>query len=268
MKVTGITMVRNEADLIAGTIRHMAYHCDNLIVRDNGSTDGTRDILADLARNLCIRLSIIDDPDQAYYQAEKMTQLAQAAANLANGDELWIIPFDADELWNPWDNPHQTIRDLLAGQECDVAQAALFDYRATALDPEGTDPFQTMQWCTRKPAELPKVAFRWQEGATIWQGNHGVDLPAGGATQTLLRVNHFPYRSPKQFVAKAVQGARAYALTDLPEEMGKHWRDYGQLHETYGAQALEDVFRQYFWALSPTDAGLVHQPATYHGGRR
>jgi hypothetical protein len=266
--VTGISMVRNEVDIIATTIRHMAYQCDNLIVADNGSTDGTREILGDLAKEF--PLHVVDDSEPAYYQARKMTQLAELAADRANGDDMWIIPFDADELWNSRDDPNQPIRDLLEGQRVCVAQADLFDYRATALDPvvigPDVNPIMTMQWCTAHAAGLPKVAFRWQPGAQIHQGNHGVDLPDRGMTEILLRVNHFPYRSAHQFVAKALQGAAAYAATDLPDEMGAHWRAYGRLYDTYGRETLEDVFRQYFWVLSPTDAGLVHQPVIYHGG--
>jgi Glycosyl transferase family 2 len=263
MKVVGISMVRNEADIITQTVCHMAYHCDHLIISDNRSDDGTREILDDLAKDL--PLDVATDPDPAYYQARKMTALAELAATRFGDEELWIVPFDADELWNPWDDPNQPIRELLVDRLCCVAQAALFDYRATALDPPGVDPVKTMQWCTVKPAGLPKVAFRWQEGAQIHQGNHGVDLPDGGMTEILLRVNHFPYRSASQFVAKALQGAVAYEATDLPEDMGAHWRAYGRLYQTYGQQVLEDVFRQYFWTLSPTDGDLIHQPVTYHG---
>lgn len=259
-------MVRNEEDIIAQTVRHMAYHCDHLVIADNASTDGTREILDSLATRLPI--TVIADDDPAYYQSRKMTKLAEIAASISaewNDPLPWIVPFDADELWNLWDDPSRSMRDVLPLQTVDIAQAALFDYRTTALDPAGTDPIQTIQWCTAEPAKLPKVAFRWQPGSQIHQGNHGVTLPDWGSTAAILRVNHFPYRSAQQFVAKAVQGAAAYQATDLPEEFGAHWRAYGRLYEAFGPQALESVFRQYFWAFSPTDMELVHQPVTYHG---
>ena len=41
----GVSMVRDEADVIEGTLRHMADEVDELIVADNGSVDGTTDIL-------------------------------------------------------------------------------------------------------------------------------------------------------------------------------------------------------------------------------
>lgn len=43
VKVTGITMVRNEADIIRVTLAyHLAAGCDEILVIDNGSEDGTR----------------------------------------------------------------------------------------------------------------------------------------------------------------------------------------------------------------------------------
>jgi glycosyltransferase involved in cell wall biosynthesis len=254
MATFGIAMVKDEADVIPGTLRHLADELDRLIVVDNGSTDGTRDILADLTHEL--PLIVVDDPDPAYYQSRKMSALAEAAA--AQG-ATWIVPFDADELWLA----EHRLADVLAGCDADIATAELTDHYCTALDGPETDPFRSMVWRRREPAPLPKVAFRWQPGAVIHQGNHGVTLPAGGTEKPLLQVRHFPYRSPQQMVRKARNGAAAYRATDLPEDQGAHWRAYGALMDLHGEHIVEDVFRQHFWYLSPTDSGLVYDPAPY-----
>jgi hypothetical protein len=108
------------------------------------------------------------------------------------------------------------------------------------------------------------VAFRWEPGAVVHQGNHGVDLPSRAISVDLgFEVRHFPYRSPEQMVRKARNGAAAYRAADLPETLGAHWRSYDALIDRFGEQALHDVFRQYFWAFSPVDFGLVHDPAPY-----
>jgi glycosyltransferase involved in cell wall biosynthesis len=268
--VVAISMVRNEADIIRRNVLHTLYHVDHLIVADNGSTDGTRQILDDLATRYPI--DVVDDPEVGYYQSRKMTALADRAAADYKNTDLWIMPVDGDEFWNVWDDPSIPIKEFIASPLCgdfvgDVIEAALFDYRPSGLDPAGTDPVETIQWCTTKPAALPKIMARYRPGMIIHQGNHGVTLPNElGERQTLLRVNHFPYRSADQFVSKAVQGAAAYAQTDLPDDMGAHWRGYGRIHDTYGPNALKGVFGQYFWNMSPGDAGLVHQPATIHWG--
>jgi hypothetical protein len=121
-----------------------------------------------------------------------------------------------------------------------------------------------MQWRDPKPGALPKVAFRWQPGVVVHQGNHGVDTTyARVNVPDLLEVRHFPYRTAQQFVAKARQGAAAYAATDLPESAGAHWRLYGQVLAEHGEEALADHYRRHFWHLIPVDSGLIHDPAPY-----
>lgn len=256
MSVVGISMVKDEADVIAGTLRHMADEVDHMVVADNGSADGTRAILNDLATVL--PLTVVDDPETAYYQSAKMTALAEQAA--ADG-AVWIVPFDADELWY---SPHGRIADVLADVDADIVHADLFNHFATGVDPVGDDPFRTMVWRQRQPGALPKVAVRWRAGSVIHQGNHGADVPGGRpAVSGLLELRHFPYRSAAQFARKALNGAAAYAAADLPEDQGAHWRAYGLLADRYGPAVLGDVFRQHFWYLSPTDAGLMQDPAPY-----
>lgn len=254
MTTFAVSMVRNEVDVIEGVLRHMADEVDALIVADNGSTDGTRDILDKLTAEL--PLTVVDDPETGYYQSRKMTALADRAAGMG---ATWIVPFDADELWVA---PHR-IADVLAGLDAPVATAALYNHLRTAVDPDDPDPFRSMVWRRPQPLPLPKVAFRWEPGCVIHQGNHGVTRPSGSNAVPALEIRHFPYRSAAQFAVKAIQGAAAYAATDLPVDMGAHWRSYGELHRRMGREGLENVFRSHYWHLSPTDSGLIQDPAPY-----
>lgn len=256
MSVWGISMVKDEADVVAGTLHHMATEVDHLLVADNGSTDGTRDILAALAEDL--PLTVLDDLDPAYYQSVKMSRLAARAAERGAS---WIVPFDADEIWNGHGGP---LREVLpALPPANVAVARLTNHYATAIDPDVPDPFQRMVWRWPEPMPLPKVAFRWEPGAVIHQGNHGVTLRASRIASDALEVRHFPYRSAEQFVRKARNGAAAYKATDLPEDQGAHWRAYGEILDRLGEEGLADVYHKHFWYLSPTDSGLILDPAPY-----
>jgi len=254
MATFGICMAKDELDVIEGTVRHMADEVDHLIVADNGSTDGTREVLEELAAFM--PLTVLDDPEPAYYQSDKMTALAVRAVSAG---ATWIVPFDADEVWLA----PTRLRDVLADTEATVASAALFNHFCTAVDPVAVHPFDSIVWRQANPAPLPKVAFRWEPGAVIHQGNHGVSLPSGGQVEQLIEVRHFPYRSPEQFVSKARNGAAAYRAADLPENQGAHWRAYGDLLDRHGEDALRDVFRQHFWYLSPVDSGMVLDPAPF-----
>lgn len=251
--VVGIAMVRDEADIIGPVVAHMLEQVDHVIVADNGSTDGTRNILQSFD------VEIVDDPERGYFQSRKMTALAQLAAE-ACAD--WVVPFDADEWWY---SPFGRIGDVLTelAPQWLVASAALYDHRATGADPDDDNPISRMGWRTKEPAPLPKVACRTRDDLVIEQGNHGASY-TGGATAFpgLLVVRHFAYRSAAQFIRKARNGAAAYAATDLPVEVGAHWRGYGAIADAYGEDALGDVFREWFWTRFPQlDDRLMFDPA-------
>lgn len=254
--VWAVGMVKDEADIIEGTLRHLADEAlAGIIVADNGSTDDTAKILDTL--ELDCELVVVEDSDPAYYQSHKMTHLARLAAE--RGAE-WIVPFDADELWIAADRLGVILRDV--PDNVNIASARLFNHFPSAIDVDDPDPFRSIVWRQGEPAQLPKVAFRWHPDASIHQGNHGVDLP-DPLTAELFEVRHFPYRSAEQFIRKARNGAAAYAATDLPEDVGAHWRGYGLLLERYGETAVANVFREHFWFLAPFESGLVRDPAPF-----
>lgn len=250
--VFGISMVKDEADVVEATVRRMLDQVDRVLVADNGSTDGTREILDRLAGDLPV--TVRDDHEQGYWQSRKMTALAADAGEMGAS---WIVPFDADEVWY---SPFGRIADVLAEHpEASIATATLYDHVATGADPAEPDPTRRIGWRRREPGELPKVACRQYARVTIHQGNHGADH--GAHLDGLLVVRHFPYRSVEQFVSKVRNGAAAYAATDLPEDQGQHWRDYGRILAEGGPDALGDVFRQWFWTADPTgDSTLIYDP--------
>ncbi len=249
MTVFGVSMIRDEVDIVGHTVRNMARQVDRLIVADNGSVDGTRDLLADLAREL--PLEVVDDPERGDWQSRKMTALAHRAGEQGAS---WVVPFDADEWWY-W--THGRIADLLAsiGEGMMVVAAGLYDHVATGADPDEVNPVRRLGWRRRESLALPKVACRWREDLTIHQGNHGCDY--GGvlpASVDALVVRHFPYRSAAQFLSKVRNGAEAYRATDLPADVGAHWRQWGEILDRDGEEAVADVFRRWFWRADPTQA--------------
>lgn len=259
--VAAVSMFKDEGDVAYDVLCHMADEVGLIIVADNLSDDNTLAELIRAREELSRRAEIVilNDGEVGYYQSRKMTSLAQTAVEY--GAE-WIVPFDADELWYC----HEDRIDLWLGRmgpEVTSAQAQLWNHFGTALDAEGDSPFQRMIWRQNKPGALPKVAFRWQEGAVIAQGNHDVFLPQPGQRIGGLELRHFPYRSFEHFKRKAANGARAYAATDLPLTEGAHWRGYGEILERHGEDALREVFETYFWFLSPVDEGMVRDPAPF-----
>ena len=258
-----VTMMRDEEDVAGHVLRHMVSEgFDGIIVADNMSRDGTRAQLEAVARDAACRVIIVDDPVVGYFQSAKMTKLARDAAELG---ATHIVPFDADEIWY---HPTQRIGDFLRDLPADVgfAPAQLTNHFPSAHDAPSSNPFQSIVWRDPAPASLPKIAFQFDPDAMIEQGNHVVHLGRHASTRAIweLQIRHFPYRSEDQFVRKALNGKQAYdAAPTLPQDMGAHWRSYGSVVETHGAQAAVDHFRAHFWYADPVSRGLVHDPAPF-----
>lgn len=250
-RTIGVTMVRDEADVIGFTVAHMLAEVDAVVVADNLSTDDTRAILDQLAAEHPGRLLVVDDFDPSYRQSEKMSELARRARLQLGAD--WVIPFDADEWWYSPFGQIAGVLDTVAEQWL-VVPAPLFDHVATALDPDEMDPIRRLGWRRTEPAPLPKVACRWRDDLVIEQGNHGASYRGRATTfDPLLVVRHFPYRSPEQLVRKVRNGAAAYRAAGdaLPANFGAHWRQWGELLDQQGEEAIAELFRTWYWRADP-----------------
>lgn len=237
MSVAGIMMVRDEADIIERSIEHARSQVDWLIVCDNRSTDGTREILE--ASDAVSELEF--DEEIGYYQSEKMTRLAQLA--LAEGHS-WVVPMDADELWSV-EGGVMSVADLLRpmGPDVQIVTANLYDYLPPCAGLGGRHPFDAITRRRTVPGALPKVAARLHEDLVIEMGNHSANY---GGSRTLkvpgLMIRHFTWRSPEQYLRKIVNGMEAYRHTDLPFAYGQHWR----MHEGASDEEIVAHFHRWF----------------------
>ena len=95
-KFVGLSMVRNESDIIETFIRHNLTLLDELHIVDHNSSDNTREILT-LLKQEGLLIHIYHYNELEYAQERIMNQMMQYILN-NDADIDYIFPLDADEL--------------------------------------------------------------------------------------------------------------------------------------------------------------------------
>jgi hypothetical protein len=231
VKITAITMARNEADVIEAFVRHHAEIVDELVVADHRSVDGTSELLTALAaEGLPLTVRFEDSP--MHRQNAVLTGLMREAA-AAGAD--WVVPLDSDEFLVA---PNGTVRAALAGLTSErpwtVDQRF---YVPTPQDPRD-EPNVLRRICHRRLLDGSRwtrkivVPGRWALNGrfSISQGNHGlVDRRTGKFVRALwtdrLSLAHFPVRSAGQIARKVLGGWPAHvARPDKGPDSALHWK--------------------------------------------
>jgi glycosyltransferase involved in cell wall biosynthesis len=238
-------LIKNEADIIAENIRvHAALGVDSFVVMDNGSTDGTLEIVRALANTLPI--TVIERPTLDYQQSNWKTEMARIAKKTYNAD--WTIANDADEFWIP--KKGAGLKDELTrtGSVIHCPRVNVL-YERQDFD-RGTD-FYKQSLCVSSPVSYRKggevddiqrsimlgvihgkVMVRSAGMLRIKGGNHRA-WHAWGWLNTRqssdVTVYHYPIRSRESFVANIEN--RAALLKKGVTKMGNHYRRWVKLYE-------------------------------------
>ncbi|QNE35091.1 glycosyltransferase family 2 protein [Leifsonia shinshuensis] len=232
-------MVRDEADIIGPMIEHhLAQGIDRIIVTDNGSKDGTTEILESFGSAIDLR----HDPVHRKQQFSVVTGMARDAYTRYGAD--WVVNADADEFWFPRAGAAASLAETFAALD-----PALTTFTVPVIDMTG-DPAATGSGLQRltvrdlRPVErLRRIGLRdhstpdavhiGSADVEVAQGNHFVNLKGAGSVPDglALEVLHFPWRSWSQFATKVENAGRAYeANPDLLPSPNHHgMREYARL---------------------------------------
>jgi hypothetical protein len=266
MQVYGLYLVRNEVDVIEVNLRHhFATAIHHAIVVDNGSTDGTLQLLLELAGELPIL--VISEPGE-YRQADLTNRMAQMAVERSAD---WVLPIDADEFWIAHDGTILALLEqcpldvgvlrcevtnfvqqrqefvaspkALSGLTMRVAECRGSVESAQQLVEEGDIAFVEMHY-------PPKCVARATLGMRIHTGNHDVDGVAGGREWTSEIVClHAPLRARSSLTGKLDQGRRVEELNHPP---GLYWhvRRWWSMARRAGSLDTE-------WAANSHESGTL-----------
>jgi hypothetical protein len=240
MRLVMTVMVRDEADVIEAMVRHhLNQGLDEILVTDNGSVDGTREILQRIADEDA-RLHIDDEPIQRKQQAETVTRMARSAAVDYGAD--WVINADADEFWLP--QGAATLHEAFARYPSAWGAFLVPVHDMIGAPAFSGSGFGRLLWQDHRPIEVlrrsgmfahstPDAVHVGDPGVEVVQGNHAVSIPSAGAPEpgAGVEVLHLQWRSWTQFRRKVENAGRAYesnpTLNPSPNHHGM--RDYRML---------------------------------------
>lgn len=234
-------LARNEEDILDA---HLAFHLnagvDFVVAIDNGSTDGTTEILERYARDGYVDLSR-DEGDLE--QAEWVTRMARRAAT--DFGAHWVINSDADEFWWPRGG---SLKDVLSAVPVRFGSVRGM-WRHFAPRPQADDFFaerMTARVCNPGAEDNSpyspryKTVHRADPEVTVLTGNHrvlgrGLDAIPGWYPIDVL---HFPIRSLRHFTEKYL---RWWALVQTRfSEAAYQAHSSGQMRTFYDAYVVDD----------------------------
>ena len=180
-------LVRDEEDIIEKNLKfHLNHGVDFIIATDNGSVDGTRDILKKYENQGVLHL--IDEKNQDYSQAEWVNRMGKLAYETYHAD--LIFHCDADEFWFP--KSRNLKNEILKKPNAAVLRVNVVN--VLLEEKEGLETFPgDSQWAVVNPYETqycgedtenknlyllrspPKVIYKTENGyLDVGHGNHDV----------------------------------------------------------------------------------------------
>ena len=254
LDLVSISMVRNEQDIIEPFIRHHAAVMDLMFILDNRSTDRTRAILQDLARELG-NVIVTDCPDEGYNQSQIMSAALQSVQAAVFADYVFFL--DADEFLAT----RSKAGLLNALREVPKEGMALLPWKTIIPDPDigedqVPDPLHRLKWLrVVETRNFSKAVLAAAGGVMpdlkIAQGNHSISDGTGEPLPALLLPDlplyHMPLRSSEQLASKGLIGWQAnLARNDRQPEIGEaaQWKRLHDLAQAGQRPSPQDLTRE------------------------
>ncbi|AWN53625.1 glycosyltransferase family 2 protein [Methylobacterium sp. 17Sr1-1] len=274
MKYVAVTRILDEADIVEAFTRHTALFAGHHIFIDNGSNDGTLDILRSLQAE-GLPITVFQNKSVHYNEREFNTFLYKEAVDNHRAD--WVIFLDADEFLDDRHlgmSFHQYFEALeRSGSPVQCVKIPMVNYQYTRQDNKDEMIVPRRMVKRHAPSDTCKVIVSAKirhDEIMIDNGSHHVFCRGSEVreqiTETRIWLAHYSERSPFQLVVKFVRGwAKVLAAGEVALKAGasSHYRGPFEILKDRPEALLKS---EWFMTHKNEHPDLVEDPTRYHGG--
>jgi len=269
MRLHGLAMIRNEADIVESFVRHNLRFLDGLTIIVHRPSDGTREILDALGREgLALELMPLDE--LGFYQGQRITTAARSVFQRHRPDFLFTL--DADEFLRSPDRTalESALAEIPAGKH---GSTPCYNYAPDPRDDaRETEPVKRLRHRhphDSSPGRFLKLivnqTFANDASLVICHGNHALASADPRRDQALALqyhvtpplLAHYPVRSAEQVLIKTLIGWLAHIVMGEHQiERSAHWRAFYErvkTKATLSAEELDEIARRYLEFCAETE---------------
>ncbi len=258
MKIHCLCLVRDEADILGHTLDAALAWAHGIYVLDNGSTDGTWELLQDYARRY--PQVVLVGREYGPYRTALWGQIAnQFTGDAEPGD--WWCRLDADELYV--DDPREFLTKVHPNDQ--RVYSASIEYLFTDIDLAAyeQDPSRYVdEW---QPERMRFYLANWSEPRFVrhtpgvsWKDAWPPGFRNMRPAPKRIRLRHFQYRSPPQIERRVRLRRRAPDEATFRHEKGQQWVPRGIREEDLAFPNLTASERE-IWRTRVVRAAALHR---------
>ena len=223
MRIHALCVVKNEADIIQYTLTQAAQWATNIFVLDNGSTDGTWEIVQHLGKD---EKKIVPWKQcyEPFYKGIRR-ELYNQFKDIAKPGDWWCHRLDADEIYESY--PGEFLKKV--PKYYDYVAKKSIDYVLTHEDLSAinfeSNSFEEVISRIRHVlpyAWIEKRFFRHKSNA-VWKEDDEVIQLAGMVCPKTIPVRHYQYRSPQQIQRRLDTRMASKYDGSVPKDGKKRW---------------------------------------------
>lgn len=226
-KIYSLLLVKNEADIIRESLLAAAEWSDKVIVMDNGSQDGTWEIVQELAMQNPRIVAFMQYTGG--FHIGLRAKAFRAFRHELTYNDWWCVRLDADEFFN--EDPREFLAHI--PKKYSTVKKISTDYVLTQEDIQ-THIFSGDFAVDRKyithflPEKRKERRFMRHRPWLVWCEKWRYPHPIGRTAKACIAVNHYQYRSPQQMEKRfrTRQQAKQDGCGSFLHENGSNWMDY------------------------------------------